>query len=150
MRRQPLVTGLVSAPARAEETGFILKDAVDVSALLAPPPGVHELRTVEDLNELRVIQATRTPERVAVASADVEETVFRLTIAARLTRPSERAAVSAYALDGDGRGDQGPRPDAVVRGPCRAGERRRWPRGRCGSTRRRRCGRGGRLPTGCG
>ena len=67
-------------PAHAEEPFFVSKATVDLLALLAPPPGPQSSLTLAELDELRQIQKTRTPERVAVAKADVEETVFRLTI----------------------------------------------------------------------
>ncbi len=64
----------------AEAAEYIAKDSVDLFVLLAPPPGPNDPRTTTDLNELRRIQATRSPERVVVAQADDKETVFRFLV----------------------------------------------------------------------
>lgn len=66
--------------AHAEDSFFVSGDTVDLITVLPPPPGPQHPVTLAELDELRQIQKTRTPERVAVAKADVEETVFRLMI----------------------------------------------------------------------
>jgi acid phosphatase (class A) len=75
-----LVVLWLGTPSLAAESGFLSKDAIDLLTLLAPPPGPQDSRTQTELEELRRVQATRTLERVAMAQADVEETVFRLTV----------------------------------------------------------------------
>jgi acid phosphatase (class A) len=67
-------------PAHAGDSFFVSQDTVNLLVLLPPPPGPQDPVTVAELDELRQLQRTRTPARVAVAKADVEETVFRLMI----------------------------------------------------------------------
>lgn len=75
-----LVAGPGLRPAHAGEPSFVSEDTANLLVLLPPPPGPQDPVTVAELDELRQIQATRTPARVAVARADVEITVFRLMI----------------------------------------------------------------------
>ncbi len=67
-------------PAHAGESFFVSPDTVNLLVLLPPPPGPQDPVTGAELDELRQLQATRTPARVAVAQADAEITVFRLLI----------------------------------------------------------------------
>jgi len=67
------------APAHAAEAYLVVNDKVNLLELLAPPPGSRDPRTRRELAELRHLQQSRGPARVALAQADVEETVFRLT-----------------------------------------------------------------------
>ena len=67
------------APAHAAEAFLVANDKVDLLELLAPPPGPRDPGTRRELAELRQLQQSRGPARVALAQADVEETVFRLT-----------------------------------------------------------------------
>ncbi len=69
-----------TGPAQAAEAYLLAKDTVNLLELLAPPPGPQDPQTQRELDELRQIQQSRLPARVAVAQADVEETVFRLTL----------------------------------------------------------------------
>ena len=112
-------------PIHAEETGFLSKDAISLLSLLPPPPGPQDPRTQAELDELRRVQATRTPERVAIAQADVEETVFRLTIVLGKTlTPEQLPKTTAFfkkltvdeeiATDPAKKGFGRPRPYAVA------------------------------------
>jgi len=73
-----LVLPLFASLAQAAGPSYIPPDSVNLLVLLAPPPGPHGPRTSAELGELRHIKAARTPERIALAQADVEESVFRL------------------------------------------------------------------------
>ena len=66
-------------PAHAAEAYLVVNDRVNLLELLAPPPGPRDPETRRELAELRQLQQRRGPARVALAQADVEETVFRLT-----------------------------------------------------------------------
>jgi acid phosphatase (class A) len=112
-------------PAHAEESFFVSKATINLVALLAPPPEPQSPLTLAELNELRQIQKTRTPERVAVAKADVEETVFRLTIDFnKLLTPQQLPKTTAlfkkltvdeeFATDAAKKGFARPRPYAAV------------------------------------
>jgi acid phosphatase (class A) len=112
-------------PSHAEEIGFVPKDAISLLSLLAPPPGPQDPRTQAELEELRQVQATRTPERTAIAQADVEETIFRFTIVLGKTlTPAQLPKTTAFfkkltvdeevATDPAKKGFARPRPYAVA------------------------------------
>jgi acid phosphatase (class A) len=120
-----LIVLCAGLPSYAGESGFLSKDSIDLLALLAPPPGLQDPRTKAELDELRQIQTTRTPERVAMAQADVEETVFRLTVVLNKGLMPERLPKTAalfkkltvdeeVATDPAKKGFARPRPYAVA------------------------------------
>jgi acid phosphatase (class A) len=77
----PLLMLWVGAfPARAAAPYFLSRDSVNLSQLLAPPPGPQDSSTKADLDELGQIQKTRTPERVATARADRDESLLRFLL----------------------------------------------------------------------
>jgi acid phosphatase (class A) len=69
-----------AVPARAAAPYFLSRETVNLSQLLAPPPGSQDAPTTADLEELRQLQRTRTPERVAVARADQDESLLRFLL----------------------------------------------------------------------
>jgi acid phosphatase (class A) len=71
----------IGPAAQAADSAFIPRGAINLFVLLAPPPSPQDPRTQAELEELRHLEATRTPARVATAQADAEESVFRLTVA---------------------------------------------------------------------
>ena len=77
--RAAIILGLLlwagAVPARAAAPYFLSRETVNLSQLLAPPPGPQDAPTTADLEELRQIQKTRTPERVAMARADQDESL---------------------------------------------------------------------------
>ena len=73
-----LVLCLWASLAHPERPQFVSPQAANFLLLLAPPPGPQDPRTTAELDELRRIRSTRSVERVKLAKADVEETVFRL------------------------------------------------------------------------
>lgn len=129
VRRAAVISVLVvlclGISSHAGESGFLSKDTINLLALLAPPPGPQDPLTQAELDELRQVQATRTPERVAVAQADVEETVFRLTVVLDKTlTPAKLPKTAAFfkkltldeeiATDPAKKGFGRPRPYAVA------------------------------------
>ncbi len=64
-------------PARAAAPYFLSPKTVNLPQLLAPPPGPQDASTKADLEELRQLQRTRTPERVATARGDQDESLLR-------------------------------------------------------------------------
>jgi acid phosphatase (class A) len=109
---------LVIPLAGAQAPHYLSSGAVDLLVLLAPPPGPEDPRTTAELDELRRIQATRSPERVALAQADVAETVFRLlTIFGRPFTPAQLPTVAAFFrnLTDDGAFATGPAKRAFGR-----------------------------------
>lgn len=115
-------------PAHAGERFFVSEDTVNLLVLLPPPPEPQDPVTLAELDELRQIQATRTPARVAVAQADAEITVFRLMIV--FNRPltpellpkttaffKKLAADEESATDPAKKGFARPRPPAGVPPP---------------------------------
>jgi len=110
-----LVWCLVSSLVEAATPHYIAQHAVDLLVLLAPPPGPEDPRTAAELDELRRIQATRSPDRIALAQADVAETVFRLlTVFDRRFTAQQLPTVTAFFrnLTEDG---------ALVTGPAKTG-----------------------------
>ena len=87
MRRYGLVIALLLLPAgpgpgRAETAlpepaPYLDSTAIDLTALLPPPPSADSTETRAELGELLVIQVTRTPDMVARAQADAVEEVWR-------------------------------------------------------------------------
>jgi acid phosphatase (class A) len=67
-------------PASAAAPYFLSRDSVNLPQLLAPPPGPQDAPTKADLDELRQIQKTRTPERMATARADRQESLLRFLL----------------------------------------------------------------------
>jgi len=96
---------------------YIAPEAVDLLVLLAPPPGSADARTATELAELRRIQATRSAERVALAQADVAETVFRLLTVFERQSPSTAAQLPHVARFFGNLTEDG----AVVTAPAKAG-----------------------------
>jgi acid phosphatase (class A) len=72
-----LAAALVLAREAAAEEHFVTPAMVDLTILLIAPPAPGSAQAAAELEELRAIQRTRTPERVALARADVEESVWR-------------------------------------------------------------------------
>jgi acid phosphatase (class A) len=112
-------------PAHADESFFVSGDTVNLLTLLPPPPGPQHPVTLAELDELRQLQKTRTPERVAVAKADAEETVFRLTIVFSMPLTPEQLPKTAaffkkltadeeFATDPAKKGFARPRPYAAA------------------------------------
>ncbi len=79
--RAAVILGLLlwagAVPVRAAAPYFLSREAINLSQLLAPPPEPQDARTTADLEELRQLQRTRTPERVAVVRADQDESLLR-------------------------------------------------------------------------
>ena len=75
-----LVLWAGALPVRAAGPYFLSRDTVNLRQLLAPPPGPQDASTKADLDELRQIQRTRTPERVETARADQEESLLRFLL----------------------------------------------------------------------
>lgn len=61
----------------ADETYFITREQINLSALLAPPPVVGSQEQQQEMAVLLNFQNTRTPAQVAFARADMERSVFR-------------------------------------------------------------------------
>jgi len=71
-------TGAVAIPAWGEDPKpFITAHELDLTKFLAPPPANDSAETKAELGEVLTLQVTRTPEMVARAQADAEETVWR-------------------------------------------------------------------------
>jgi acid phosphatase (class A) len=83
--------------AHAQGSAYIAKDSVNLLILLAPPPGPSDPRTIAELDELRQMRATGSEARVALAKADVEESVFRLmTVFYRPLTPAQLPLATAF------------------------------------------------------
>ncbi len=61
-----LIAGLSGAPASAQ----------DMTVLIPPPPAADDPRTIRDIATLRALQASRTPDEIRAAQADVDESAF--------------------------------------------------------------------------
>ncbi len=122
MRRMAMVFAFVAlsgvAPAYAAEAYFVARDTVNLLELLAPPPGPQDSRTRVELDELRQIQQSRVPDRVAVAQADVEETIFRLTLVLQKPLTADQVPKTAalfHQLAADTGGVTGPAKEGFAR-----------------------------------
>jgi len=92
-----LVLCLWAPVAHPEGPHFVSQQAVNFLLLLAPPPSPRDPRTTAELDELRRMRATRSVERVKLAKADVEETVFRLmTVLDRPLTPEQLPKTTAF------------------------------------------------------
>jgi len=82
---------------QAQGPAYLAKDSVNLLILLAPPPGPSDPRTIAELDELRQMRATGSTARVALAKADVEESVFRLmTVFDRPLTPAQLPRATAF------------------------------------------------------
>jgi len=63
--------------ASADSSRYISTTAMDLTALLPPPPAQGSAAALEDLDAVLRAQAARTPDSVAAAKADVLVSVFR-------------------------------------------------------------------------
>ncbi len=72
---------LAAAPTSAQEAKprFLPPDALDLAAILPPPPAADSATTKAELTEVRRIQAAATDAEKAQAIADLKETVFLFT-----------------------------------------------------------------------
>ena len=92
-----LVLCLWASVAHSEGPHFVSQQTINLVVLLAPPPGPQDPRTAVELDELRRMRATRSVERVKLAKADVEESVFRLmTVFGRPLTPEQLPKVTAF------------------------------------------------------
>jgi acid phosphatase (class A) len=127
--RAAVVLGLIlwagALPASAVGPYFLTRDSVNLPQLLAPPPGPEDASTKTDLDELREIQRTRTPERVATARADREESLRRFLLVFSKPLTAEQlpktialfkhlAADAEFATDPAKKAFARPRPYAVT------------------------------------
>ncbi|MCW3481410.1 phosphatase PAP2 family protein [Neisseriaceae bacterium JH1-16] len=71
-----LILGL-ALPSLAETLPYVTAKDVDLTRLLAPPPANDSPQTQAELQEVLRVQARRTTEMAAAASADQQEDVFR-------------------------------------------------------------------------
>lgn len=73
-----MLTLAAIAPANAEDAKpFTDAKAIDLVTILPPPPARDSDKTKAELAEILTLQVERTPEMVAHAKADDEETVWR-------------------------------------------------------------------------
>ncbi|OYW59339.1 MAG: hypothetical protein B7Z30_06740 [Rhizobiales bacterium 12-68-15] len=70
---------LTALAAHAGDDPYVRPSDIDLLAILAPAPAPDSAITREDLRILLDLQATRTPEMVAMANADVQRTLQRFS-----------------------------------------------------------------------
>ena len=76
-----VLTGLIVAPLRvapalAADPPYLTVRSIDLTLLLPPPPALDSARQEQDLAAVIAAQQEASPERIAQAEADVNETVF--------------------------------------------------------------------------
>ncbi len=76
MIRALLLAAMLFAMPALAETPYLTAKQVDLLTLLAPPPPKDGAKDAAEMAEVLAAQASRTPERLARASADVEESVY--------------------------------------------------------------------------
>lgn len=69
---------LAGLPALAAAQPFLTATQVDLARLLAPPPETGSAQQQAEMAVLQQYEATRTPERIAQAVKDVDESVFAM------------------------------------------------------------------------
>ena len=101
MRHVFLVAALAFAlPAAAADAPYVTAAQVDLLRLLPPPPAAGSAEDRADLAEVLAVQASRTPERLAQASADVEESLpamFGAVLGPAVTRERAPALFHLFA-----------------------------------------------------
>lgn len=102
MIRAALTFGFLCLSALAVEAGdapYIRPADVDLTTLIAPAPAPESAITREDLRILLDLQATRTPEMVAMANADVHRTLVRFSDVMGADLSPTRAPLATAFID---------------------------------------------------
>ena len=84
---------------QAADTAYISPQDIDLTRILAPPPGPDSPGTQEDLRVLLELQAKRTPQMVAEAQADAEITLSRFSDAVGTDLSRTRAPRANALID---------------------------------------------------
>lgn len=95
---------------------YLTAAQVDLLRLLPPPPAADSAQTAAEMAEIVATEASRTPARAALATADHEETVFAMFT--RTLGPlfsAERLPLTAAMFDRIGETEE------VVVGPAKSG-----------------------------
>lgn len=90
---------LSSLLAAAGDAPYVRPADIDLTTLLAPAPAPDSAITREDLRILLDLQATRTPEMVAMANADVERTLSRFSDVVGTDLSKARAPIANAFVD---------------------------------------------------
>lgn len=90
---------LSSLLASAGDAPYVRPTDIDLTLLLAPAPTPDSAITREDLRILLDLQATRTPEMVAMANADVQRTLSRFSDVIGTDLSPERAPLATALVD---------------------------------------------------
>ena len=104
-----VLAGLIAAPlsvvpAQAAEPPYLTAHDVDLTLLLPPPPPPDSARQAQDLAAVIAAQQAASPERIAQAAADANETVFDMfgaTLGARFAPTALPRASALFARLGE-------------------------------------------------
>lgn len=102
MIRAVLTLGFLCLSAFTAQAGdgpYVRPGDVDLTALIAPAPAPDSAITREDLRILLDLQATRTPEMVAMANADVQRTLVRFSDVMGTELSPARAPLATALVD---------------------------------------------------
>ena len=116
MRHMALAAALIFAMPAAAEAPYVTAAQVDLMRLLPPPPAAGSAEERAELAEVLAVQGSRTPERLAQAAADVEESLpamFGAILGPNVTKERAPALFHLFARLAE--------TEEVVTGPAKSG-----------------------------